>query len=331
MCGIAGIFTYKEAGPPVDREELLRLRESMRSRGPDGEGLWLAGDRRVGLAHRRLSIIDLSPLGSQPMSDPEQSLWVVFNGEIYNYLELRRKLEARGCRFRSHSDTEVLLHMYQEYGQEMVQWLRGMYAFAVWDSKKRGVFLARDPFGIKPLYFSDNGMTLRFASQVKALLKGGAIDTTPEPAGHAGFFLFGFVPEPYTLYKGVRSLPAGSTLWTDVRGSAGVKKFCDISRELALAGDAPANRCLDPEEAKARLWGALADTVQHHLVADVPVGVFLSAGLDSSVLTAAASCFSRDLHSFTLGCRQFQGTGNDETVLAASVAAGITPITKPDG
>jgi len=231
MCGIAGVFACKLSAPPVDPEELLRLRESMRARGPDGHGLWVSQDKTVGLAHRRLSIIDLSEAGAQPMSNNDGSLRVVFNGEIYNYRELRRDLEARGYPFRSESDTEVLLHLYRELGPAMVDRLRGMYAFALWDRERRGMFLARDPFGIKPLYYSWNGHTLRFASQVKALLAGGAVDTRPEPAGHAGFFLWSYVPEPYTLYRGVKALPAGETLWLEAGGAPRIHRFSSVCRE----------------------------------------------------------------------------------------------------
>lgn len=170
MCGLVGIVAYRAEAPPVDLAELLRIRERMVSRGPDGAGLWLDDDCRVGLAHRRLSIIDLSARGAQPMLDPETGNRIVFNGEIYNYPQLRTELETFGYRFSSNSDTEVLLKLYAEYGQEMLTRLRGMYAFAIWDKTKRGIFLARDPFGIKPLYLVDDGNTLRFASQVKALL-----------------------------------------------------------------------------------------------------------------------------------------------------------------
>ena len=167
-------------------------------------------DGRIGLAHRRLAIIDLSAGGAQPMATADGRLRVTFNGEIYNYRELRKELEAKGYRFHSTSDTEVLLHLYAHRGEEMVHALRGMYAFAIWDERANSVFLARDPFGIKPLYYADDGQSLRFASQVKALLRGGAIDAAPEPAGSVGFLIWGNVPEPYTLYRGIRSLPAGA-------------------------------------------------------------------------------------------------------------------------
>ncbi len=212
MCGIAAIFSYR-AGPPVDESQLLRIRDRMTSRGPDGAGIWLSEDRRVGLAHRRLAIIDLSQSAAQPMFNDTGMLAIVFNGEIYNYRELRTELEKTGFRFKSSSDTEVLLHLYEDTGVKMLDRLRGMYAFALWDSRKKALLVARDPYGIKPLYYADNAKTFRVASQVKALLAGGAIDTTPNPAGHAGFFLWGHVPDPHTIYRGVRAVPAGSSLW----------------------------------------------------------------------------------------------------------------------
>lgn len=319
MCGIAAVFGYSAAASPVDRAELLRVREAMLNRGPDGAGLWISDDRRVGLAHRRLSIIDLTETGAQPMVTADGAVRIVFNGEIYNYRELRARLEARGRRFHSQSDTEVLLHLYQEHGRDMFKHLRGMFAFALWDERKRGLLLARDPYGIKPLYYSDNGSALRVASQVKALLKGGAIDTAPEPAGHAGFHLWGHVPEPYTLYKGIRALPAGTSLWMDASGRRDMRKFFDLAAELAKAGRTPL--AITPEDRHVRLRAALADSVRRHLVADVPVGIFLSAGIDSTTLVALAKeVGAPGLHTVTLGFREFQGTLNDEVPLAEQAA-----------
>src|ERR1041385_2744336 len=212
MCGIAAIFGYGESAPTVDREELLAIRDRMIHRGPDGEGLYISEDRRLGLGHRRLTIVDLTDAGLQPMWDESRTCCVIYNGEIYNYPELRKQISARGRRFVTNCDTEVLLHLYAEKGAEMVHDLRGMYAFAIWDARQRVLFCARDPFGIKPLYFADDGRSIRIASQVKALLASGQVDTTPEPAGHVGFFLWGSVPDPFTIYRGVRALPAGHTL-----------------------------------------------------------------------------------------------------------------------
>jgi asparagine synthase (glutamine-hydrolysing) len=321
MCGIAGIFAHHNAAPPVRAEEVLKIREAMQARGPDGAGLWISQDKRVALAHRRLSIIDLSEAGAQPMGTPDESVWVVFNGEIYNYLDLRETLETRGHRFQSRSDTEVLLHLYQEYGDGMMDRLRGMYAFAIWDNVRKSLLLSRDPFGIKPLYYADDGKTLRFASQVKALLAGGAVDTSPQPAGHAGFFLWGYVPEPYTLFQGIRALPAGSTLLQDLQGNSRVKSFCAIPAELAKAYEVGTGSALDKEAVREELGLALTDSIKHHLVADVPVGIFLSSGLDSSTITALAAQGQGQLHSITLGFQELRGGGSDETSYAAEIAA----------
>lgn len=320
MCGIVTIFAYDCNSPTVDREELLRIRDRMSARGPDGCGTWYSTDGRVGLGHRRLAIIDLSQTGAQPMLNEEGSLVVTFNGEIYNYRELRVVLEEKGYRFHSSSDTEVLLHLYEEKGPEMVHDLRGMYAFAIWDSRKEGLFLARDPFGIKPIYYSDDGGIFRAASQVKALMAGGKISIAPEPAGHVGFFLWGHVPEPYTFYRGIRALPAGTSMWVDRSGVKDFRTFCCISLELAKAAINPLR--MEREEMLMRLREALLDSVRHHLIADVPVGIFLSSGLDSTTIAAlAAETGVKELHTITLGFKEYRGTINDEVPLAEQVAS----------
>ncbi|HUI44634.1 MAG TPA: asparagine synthase (glutamine-hydrolyzing) [Nitrospirota bacterium] len=318
MCGIVAIFSYHKAAPAIDRSELISIRDRMLLRGPDDSGEWYSKDNRVALGHRRLAIIDLSENASQPMLNHDGSLIITFNGEIYNYRELRSDLEKKGFCFRSASDTEVLLNLYADKGQEMVHELRGMYAFAIWDQKNQGLFLARDPFGIKPLYYADDGKSFRAASQVKALLAGNAIGTAPEPAGHVGFFLWGHVPEPYTLYKCIRSLPAGSSLWIDNNGARKSKSFCNISDEIAKASIVEPK--LDQADLDARLRDALLDTVLHHLIADVPVAVFLSSGLDSTTLTALAAEAVSGLNTVTLGFNEFKGTEHDETPLAERVA-----------
>ena len=318
MCGIAGIFSYRAEASAVDVAALVRVRDHMARRGPDGAGLWISSDRRIGLAHRRLAIIDLSEAGAQPMASTDGRLQIVFNGEIYNYRELRADLEAKGHVFRSQSDTEVLLHLYAEHGEDMVHRLRGMYAFAIWDGAREGLFLARDPFGIKPLYYYDNGRQFFFASQVKALLAHGGLGLSPEAAGYTGFLLWGFVPEPYTLYKDVFALPAGTALWVTERGPGAPRPFFDIARIVAEAEQEPA--MLTPEETHEALRSAVLDSVKHHLIADVPVGVFLSAGLDSTTLTALAAEQQADLRTFTLGFREYQGREQDEVPLAEAVA-----------
>ena len=319
MCGIAGIFAYHADAPRVEEQELLRVRDAMANRGPDGAGAWISADARRALAHRRLAIIGLAETGAQPMSTRDGRLQVTFNGEIYNYRDLRRHLEARGHRFFSDTDTEVLLYLYLEHGSEMVRHLRGMYAFAIIDESSQTLLLARDPFGIKPLYYADDGRTFRFASQVKALLKADAIDTTPSAAGHAGFYLWGHLPEPYTLYRGVKALPAGCTLLLGKRAPGEPQRFFDVAEELAAAERASAAQ--SQGETLAKLRCALQDSVKHHLVADVPVGVFLSSGLDSSTITAlAAEARTGGLRTITLGFDEQAGTAQDETLDAARFA-----------
>jgi asparagine synthase (glutamine-hydrolysing) len=319
MCGIVSIFSYNNGNSPVDREELRRVRDYMISRGPDGYGEWYSSDNLVGLGHRRLSIIDLSESGAQPMKNKDGSLVITFNGEIYNYKTLRTNLEKKGYHFHSTSDTEVLLNLYAEKGVNMLHDLRGMFAFAIWDSKKKGLFLARDPFGIKPLYYSDDGKVFLAASQVKALLRSKIIDTSPEPAGHVGFFIWGNVPEPYTLYKGIRSLPAGSYMWVDQNGNKTVNTYCNITGIFVEADKSTVQ--FDRKEMLVHLRNVLLDTIQHHLIADVPVGIFLSSGMDSTTLVALASEINRSpLDTVTLGFKEYVGTINDETSLATLIA-----------
>ncbi|MAZ25445.1 MAG: asparagine synthase (glutamine-hydrolyzing) [Porticoccaceae bacterium] len=319
MCGLAAIFSYGPRVSQVDEEELLSIRDSMLNRGPDDSGLWLSRDKRIGLAHRRLSIIDLTDSASQPMSDKSNRIKIVFNGEIYNFRELSRDLKSKGYSFKTSSDTEVLIYLYMEHGTNMVHYLRGMYAFAIWDELNNGLFLARDPFGIKPLYYADNGETIRVASQVRALLKSSSIDTSEEPAGHVGFFLWGHVPEPFTLYRGIRSLPAGTALWIDAEGRKENKIFFRLAEEMYAKNEI--DKPISPDELRESLREALLDTMSHHLISDVPVGVFLSAGIDSTTLATLAQEVGIDeLRTITLGFKEFQDTENDEVPLAELVS-----------
>lgn len=320
MCGISGIYSYAVDAPPVSSSELLATRDAMAVRGPDGHGIWIAPDGRLGLAHRRLSILDLSNAGAQPMSSQDLRFWITFNGEIYNFRELRKRLELRGYGFRSASDTEVLLCLYREYGAGIVHHLRGMFAFGIWDAHERSLFLARDPFGIKPLYYADAGGVFRFASQVKALVAGGGIDTSPDPAGHAGFFLWGSVPEPFTTYRAIRALPAGCSLLVTGNGPTNPTPYFSVRAELLKAEqDSPSMSSSGVQDLVSE---ALYDSVKHHLISDVPVGVFLSAGIDSSVIAAIASeLVPGQLRTVTLGFREYFGTELDETVWAGRTAS----------
>jgi asparagine synthase (glutamine-hydrolysing) len=317
MCGLNGIFAYHTAAGLPQEPELLATSEAMRARGPDGAGSWWSLDRRCGLAHRRLAILDLSDRASQPLISEDGGLVVVFDGEIYNDPELRAELEAGGARFRTRSDTETLLHLYVRHGTEMVHRLRGMFAFAIWDARRHSLFLARDPYGIKPLYIASDGWTFRFASQVKALLAGGRISRDPEPAGHVGFYLFGSVSEPFTLFRDVRALPAGHTQWIDAVGPCEPKPFANLAGILAMQGE----NCQPAAELADLVRAAALDSVSAHLLADVEVGVLLSAGTGSGALLGLMREAShRDIRAITLAFEELRGTDEDEAPLAAQVA-----------
>jgi asparagine synthase (glutamine-hydrolysing) len=317
MCGINAIFAYATNAPAVDREELIATREAMRLRGPDGADAWISDDGRVGLGHRRLAIIDLSPGGAQPMRRGE--LVIVFNGEIYNYRELRAALEARGRMFTSQSDTEVLLALYDEQQEAMLGELRGMFSIVLWDGARRRMLLARDPYGIKPLYVADGGGTVRIASQVKALIAGGRVSKQFDPAGAAGFFLRGTVPEPFTMYRNIRSLPAGSYCYVDANGVGDATRYFSIAATLRDAVERHAT--FSEEERRNIVHDAVLESVRYHMVADVPVGAFLSAGIDStSVVALARESGAADLQTMTLRFEEYRGRDNDEAPLAAAVA-----------
>lgn len=320
MCGISGVVAFRSSADKVDRAELLRISDHMATRGPDGSGEWFSNDGRVGFAHRRLSIIDLSPAGAQPMCSADGTLVITFNGEIYNYRALRKELEAAGCVFITTSDTEVLLHLYAKKGSAMVDDLRGMFAFGLWDAKRSGLLLARDPYGIKPLYYADDGRTLKFASQVKALVAGGGVSRDPDPAGWVGFHLFGSVPEPYTTYRAIRALPAGSTLWVDSQGARQSRTYFSVAETYRQADHNPLK--LSGSDLDEYLGGALLDSVRHHLVADVPVGIFLSAGIDSGgLLGLMRDVTQQPIHAVTLSYEETRQTREDEAPLAARSAA----------
>src|SRR5438128_1808766 len=309
MCGVNGVFAYHAASNAPDEAELLATRDAMQARGPDGSGIWWSADRRCGLGHRRLSILDLSDRASQPMASADGKIVVTFNGEIYNYQVLRAELEAAGVRFRTTSDTEARLHLYACHGAAMVHRLRGMFAFAIWDEMRRELFLARDLYGIKPLYTANDGWTFRFASQVKALLAGGRVSRDPEPAGIAGFHLFGSVPEPFTLHRDIRALPAGHTQRIDMVGPREPRPFANLAAILAAGAAEPAPAA----ELGERLRGAVLDSLRAHLLADVEVGVFPSAGVDSGALLGLmGDAGQRETRAITLPFDEFRRPAGDE-------------------
>lgn len=293
------------------------MRDAMLSRGPDSSGQWIHVNQKLGLAHQRLSIVDLTSAGDQPMFSKEHGLAIVFNGEIYNHIELRMGLLRRGYQFQSKSDTEVILAMYKEYGFSCVDHLQGMFAFAIWDEKKQGVFLARDQFGIKPLYYSIKDHNLRFASQVKALLASKAIDKVPDSAGSIGYILLGSVPEPFTFYKDIHALKAGSTLWVSKAGVGEERQYWSISKFFESANFELMNSNIELFE------NALNESMIKHLSADVPLGLFLSSGMDSSALAICASSISSNVMALTLGFDEYKNTADDEIPLASLMASNL--------
>jgi asparagine synthase (glutamine-hydrolysing) len=318
MCGIAGVLTGRGAEAPDFEEMLGAMSRVLAARGPDAEGLWVARSRAVGFAHRRLSIIDVSTRSDQPLHSTDGRYSIVFNGEIYNYQELRDELRGRGRQFVTSGDTEVLLQGWAEYGPEILTRLRGMYAFGIWDEEKQELFLARDPYGIKPLYYAEAGGHLCFASQVKALRPVPGVDLREEPAGHVGFFVWGSVPEPWTLFRGIHCLPSGSWLRATRDGVPETRRF--DSPVEAFRKFAPKDMPKSEGESDERVHAALEDSVRAHQIADVPVAIFLSAGIDSSMVAALVAEEHHDLEALTLGFDKLQGTPADETGAATQVA-----------
>ena len=273
MCGISGIWNYK-TGQTVERKRLRHITDLLAHRGPDGEGFYVSED--LGLGHRRLSIIDLEG-GKQPMCNEDSTVWIVFNGEIYNYLELRDELLQRGHVLRTKSDTEAIVHLYEDYGEGCFERLQGMFALALWDKRKRQLLLARDRIGIKPLFYGVGKNGVVFGSEIKSVAASGLVELGIDATAIADLFTFFYIPSPKTIYRNIRSLAPGSYLRIDRRGSF-QRKYWDLKEEqLHLAGD---------EEHEKQLYRHLRQSVKSHLLSDVPLGAFLSGGLDSSCVVA---------------------------------------------
>ncbi len=314
MCGIAGGIVSNDRHGPVDVGVVARMNEFQRRRGPDGEGLWASPDGRIALGHRRLALIDLSDAGAQPMWDASRRFVVTFNGEIYNHDALRAELQKLGRQFATKSDTEVLLNAFAQWGVDALHRLRGMFAFALWDCVARELWLVRDPFGIKPLYYAQSGETLWFASQARALAQCAPVNTGRDPAGLVGFYLYGYVPEPFTWWMGVSALPAGHFL--RVRAGEAEPRLCAYARIEDVSAP-PSNFGAE------QLREALVDSLRAHLVADAPVGVFLSAGVDSTALAALAAQCGAPLRTVTLAFDEFRGTEKDEAPCAEATARAL--------
>jgi asparagine synthase (glutamine-hydrolysing) len=313
MCGIVGIVDERRG---VDRDLLEAMNATLFHRGPDSGGTTVSGP--AGLAARRLSIIDLAG-GDQPIPNEDESCWVVQNGEIYNHLELRAELEAAGHRFRSHGDTEALVHLYEQHGPSFPRRLRGMFAVAVWDAPRGRLVLARDPFGIKPLYYRLAGGRLTWASELKALLRDPATSRELDLDALEAYLALNAVPSPLSIFREIQKLPAGHVLVWQRDPSGTRAPSVRVERYAMPAVAAAADLRDEPEEALAsELRDRLRDSVRAHLLADVPVGVLLSGGLDSSTITAFAAESSADpVRTFSIG---FEERSFDELANARRVA-----------
>lgn len=312
MCGLVGVVANH---PVPDRSWLAVGRDAMVHRGPDAAGEWWSDDGQVGLAHRRLSIIDLSPSGHQPMTDGAGTLTIVFNGEIYNFMELRRELSAKGAVFRSHSDTEVILAAYREWGTDCLSRLNGMFAFSIYDAQQQIIFLARDRAGEKPLFYHQANGTLRFASELKALLVDSTLPRSINFEALDCYLALGYVPGELCILQGFHKLPPGHALQFSLRsGDTRVWRYW----QLPELDSAASHGIVDEIALLDELETLLEDAVRRQMVADVPVGVLLSGGVDSSLVTAMAVRASNKVKTFTI---RFPGQGTfDETEHARLIA-----------
>ncbi len=307
MCGIAGIVGSNLSGDKL--EELLRgFERDLHHRGPDDCGFFVSKDGGAGLVNTRLAILDLSSAGHQPMHSSDGRYTIVFNGEIYNFEELRAELSEEGESFVSHSDTEVILKMYARYGPDCVREFAGMFGIAIWDEVEKSCFIARGPLGVKPLYYSTDGEKLVFASELRSILNTGLVSRRVSSQALSGYLLFGAVPEPLTLVEGVRALPAGHyMIWR--AGKTRVTKFWDIQF---------AQEKIERKFAVLTVRDALVESIRRHLVSDVPVGIFLSGGIDSTALVAlAANERQSDLRTF---CISFDDPAFNEGDVASRTA-----------
>jgi asparagine synthase (glutamine-hydrolysing) len=296
VCGIYGAFST-DVGRPIEADVLERMGHVLVHRGPDGGGSHLAGP--FGMGMRRLSIIDLAG-GDQPIANEDGTVWVVFNGEIYNYRELTAELIARGHRFTTSSDTEVLVHLYEEHGQRCVDPLRGMFAFAIWDGPRRELLLGRDRLGIKPLYYASTPDGVLFGSELKALIQSPWLSARLDRRGLAAYLQYGYVPDPLSILDGVAKVPPGHTLSVRSGRPGPPRRYWP-----ATARFKPTAAPDSETQAAADLWRKLEEAVRFHMVSDVPVGAFLSGGVDSSaVVSIMARASRRPIKTFSVGFRE---------------------------
>ncbi len=282
MCGIAGSLSISKGNYKIKKKLLEKMRDSMIHRGPDGYGVWISDDEKVGFDHRRLSIIDLSKAANQPMSNADESVWITYNGEIYNHKELRKELGNKYKWKTDHSDTEVIIHAYNEWGIDFIHKLRGMFAIALWDNKKEELFLIRDRVGIKPLYYTIQENRIVFASEIKAILKDLTIKREVDEESLYHYLSFLTTPAPNTLFKNIKKLPGGCFLKINKSGKKEITRYWDVWKNDKQEKTSKINLAEKIQE-------SLRESVTVRKVSDVPVGVFLSGGIDSSTNAALFS------------------------------------------
>lgn len=307
MCGICGQYNFADSAP-VLRSGIERMADSIAHRGPDDKGYFINGP--LGLGFRRLSIIDLAG-GHQPMSDAEESVWIIFNGEIYNFPELKRELESYGHVFRTRSDTEVILHGYKQWGDDVFNHLNGMFGLAIWDAREQRLVVARDPFGIKLIYYKLTESRLYFGSEIRAVLAGTNEQPEPDPNSLNLFLRYRFTPSPHTIYRGIKKLAPGSMLVCE-KGTARVRHWYNFK-------PSPFSPSKSKDEVREELAELYRQAMKRHLLSDVPVGLLLSGGVDSSLLLALMNLYGSSWRTYTVG----YGTGfaDDELADARKTAA----------
>src|SRR5579864_3601634 len=313
MCGICGVVNLGPSAAPVEASSVRSMAATLRHRGPDSDGTYISEDHQVGLGFRRLSIVDLAT-GDQPMPNEDESLWLVFNGEIYNHAAHRPGLEARGHRFRSHCDAEVILHLYEELGPDCVHQLRGMFAFALWDSRRRELLLARDRIGVKPLYFAVTRDALIFGSEIKALFEHPGMQPRLNEAALSLYLTFAATPAPQTLFEGIQKLPPGHRLIVNADGSQRLERYW---QPLPDPEERATTR--EPEEYVERLENLVRESIGLRMMSDVPYGAFLSGGVDSSLNVALmAELADRPVNTFSVAIEG--DPASDELGFARDVA-----------
>ena len=305
MCGIAGQINFKKQ---VTETDIAAMNDALRHRGPDGFGVYLNEQKTVGLGHRRLSFLDLSEAGKQPMSVADGKVWITYNGEIYNYVELRAELETKGYKFVSNTDTEVILNGYLAWGYEVLNRLKGMFAFGIWDENKKELFLARDRFGIKPLYYYHQQGNFVFASEIKGIKANSTVITTLDLTAFSDYFVYRYVPSPKSIWKEVKKLPVAAYLILKANGNIEVKNYWHIPF---------AENTVSDKEAIEKFDALFFNSVKTHARSDVPVGSFLSGGYDSSAIVYYMSRFGYVPSTFAIG---FEGWDVSEHLYAGMVA-----------